>query len=191
MLFHAIRSGLGGLLRFSGRERRSTFWIFVAFVLILRVVISVVVAIPVTFGIVQTALQAGGAPGGDAVDAVVRTKVAQIAPTIVWASVWIAIGTVALLCAAFVRRLHDSGLSGWFALIPAAAFLGAQGQLVARLPQIEAALGVAARSASAPGAQAVIAPGWLGWVALIVLVTLGLRRSDPGRNRHGPGRSTL
>ena len=83
------------------------------------------------------------------------------------------------LIAVLVKRLHDRGRSGWWA-VTVAAPLG-----VAFLTGVVAR--IAGFGASAIERSATLAI-WVSVIAIVALVVieLGLRRGDPGYTEHGP-----
>jgi uncharacterized membrane protein YhaH (DUF805 family) len=103
-------------------------------------------------------------------------------------SVVVTLGLLIPSLAVAVRRLHDSGLSGWWLLAPVGAALLGVGFFVGGL----AATLAGAFSANAPRAlEAGIVLFGVGALlllaALIVDLVLMLRPSTPGPNRFGPG----
>ena len=92
---------------FSGRSRRAEFWYFVLF----ATLITMSLYIPVLFSTINSA-NTGEAPGGIAI-------LFMILYTIV------ALAFLIPNLAAIVRRLHDTGRSGWWYLIVIVPLIGA------------------------------------------------------------------
>jgi uncharacterized membrane protein YhaH (DUF805 family) len=94
-----------------------------------------------------------------------------------------------LLAASLVRRLHDSNLSGFWALIPAALHVGALAMIpgnmrrltesMVNLGQGDALVNIKALEMQA-GSTSVF-----GWLPIVVIVLLGIRKSTPEANRFG------
>jgi uncharacterized membrane protein YhaH (DUF805 family) len=127
-MFEAIKHGLGNLLNFNGRDARQAFWYYVLFVYLITLAISAIVAVPMVLQGVMSGIQQGMAAGqsGDPVAAQATTETAinrTMTDTMV-SMMWVGSATNLLmllaLAASFVRRLHDSDLTGWWALIPGA-----------------------------------------------------------------------
>lgn len=196
-MLKAIRHGLGNLLNGEGRDARQAFWYYVLFVYLVLMAISMVVVVPLTLQAIFTGIQQGIAAGqsGDplaaqaATEAAVAGSMSDMMSTMLWMSVGSGVLMIALLGAALVRRLHDSDLSGYWALIPGATYLAnlvfmprmMQG-MIDSMTQIgpgDPMAGMAAMQTSF-GAASLMA-----WVAIILVIVLGVRKSTPGPNRYG------
>jgi uncharacterized membrane protein YhaH (DUF805 family) len=196
-MFEAIKHGLGNLLNFNGRDARQAFWYYVLFVYLITLAISAIVAVPMVLQGVMSGIQQGMAAGqsGDPVAAQTMTEAAitrTMQDTMV-SMMWVGSATnllmLMVLAASFVRRLHDSDLTGWWALIPGAMqvanlFLAPalMERMMERISQIQAgdpAAGMRGMQGSM-GAASV-----LGWGAILFVVALGIRRSTEGPNRYG------
>jgi uncharacterized membrane protein YhaH (DUF805 family) len=102
-LIDAVRHNLRNLLRFSGRERRGSFWLYVLALYVAQMALGMLVTIPLMAGTF-------GRPGPGAA--------ANMFGTILLFSAICGAMFVFLLAASAVRRLHDSGWSGLWTLLP-------------------------------------------------------------------------
>ncbi len=169
----SLRHNLTSLTRFSGRDRRRLFWPYAASVVALGFV-----AIGVLNVLTFAALFGQASP-----EATPRDDLAVLAP-IFWTLRLGVLAIVALLAAAVVRRLHDRGRSGLWAL-PTPAFLGlavilfpiAFGQLLIQDPPPTWALALF-------GALFINNVAYLA--SLLMLLILLVKDSDAGANRYGP-----
>lgn len=109
--------------------------------------------------------------------------------SIVWVSGVTAVLYILLLAAAFVRRLHDSNLAGWWGLIPAACQIFALSRIPATMDAMKGIMTVSTDPnpyAQMQGFQQQMGiTSLVGWVPLIMLVVLGIRKSTDGPNRYG------
>ena len=130
-MLDAIKHGLGGLLNFEGRDARQAFWYYVLIVYILATAISMVVVLPISLQSMMAGVRQGieASRGQDpavaqaAVQASMMASMGKMVPAMMWVGVASGVIMLAGLGAAIVRRLHDSDLSGKWALIPAACQL--------------------------------------------------------------------
>lgn len=133
-----IRNGLTSLLLFSGRDRRTTFWLYALAVVGVCMVLSNALLAPIMLDAIagaehiavdQAASPPVAPPGEDMVMAV-EGGVPGLPDFRLFFLVTIltAVAMVVLLAAAVSRRLHDSGRSGRWGLMPlpflTASFIG-------------------------------------------------------------------
>ncbi len=143
---------------FSGRSRRQEFWMWQVFKFLLGIAASIVLAV---FGASIFTLFGGGGTGGAA---------ALIGAGLIVYGILL-LASLALIIpdlAVTVRRLHDTGKSGWLILLPLAGYVivfvgAALNSSVLTVVGGLAALGLA--------------------IALIVFMVLD---GTPGTNRYGP-----
>jgi|SRR5579859_3207594 len=162
-----IVRGFGSLLRFSGRDTRSEFWPYAAAAVALYLVVGWAVLIP----IMLPAFEASSEPQ-------VGTFLKMVGYFLL-ASVLMFAALVGILAAAVARRLHDSGRSAFWGLLPL-PFVAYGGTVFVRLvsqfgtgePDMRLFL-----SGFISNALYLVALAWL-----IVLLAL---RSAPGPNRFG------
>ncbi len=105
----AIKHGLRNWLVYRGRASRSAYWWFILFTVIVSVAFDVIV-----FVIAASANTA-------AVSVLITVLFVVIAVLFVIVAVYLSLAELALL----VRRLHDSGRSGWWVLIGVVPLVGA------------------------------------------------------------------
>lgn len=109
------------------------------------------------------------------------------------ATMWLSVGTSAvtlvLLAASTVRRLHDSDLSGWWALVPGGlqvAVLVLMPMQIAKMTELVAgASGTGPNLSADPFGAMFTASGLLAWLPWAALIALGVRKSNEGPNRYG------
>jgi len=190
------RYALGNLTRFDGRDSRRTFWFYVAALVIANVVMGVIATVPFMASVAGTAasqVQNGGTPQ-DMVQAMMVDMASGMKTQLVVSAVLAAI-TFALFAAAFVRRLHDSGKTGWIALIPLMTtayvqvfafthvddiIMAMQAAMAANDPQQIADLESTLRGYSA-----------VGWIGYLVVIVFGALQGNPGPNRYGEAPAAL
>jgi uncharacterized membrane protein YhaH (DUF805 family) len=186
----AIKYNLSHLLDFTGRDARQTFWYYVLFLVVINFAIGMVVAIPMTVGAIGTAVDA--ARSGASEEAMQAQMMSQMSGTM-GGMVWVSLVTSALmgllLLASFVRRLHDSDKSGWWAALALAGH--AAGMLVS-LRMMDVMQDMLATPIEAGNMQAMIerqqevsAYGLAGWIGPIVVIVFGVMKSTDGPNRFG------
>jgi uncharacterized membrane protein YhaH (DUF805 family) len=125
----SIKKGLLGVARFDGRSSRTDFWIYAIFIFLLAfgtwsVVMSMEMAR--TFDAVQqySAANPGKVTmtsGPNGFSYTIQDGAPGIGPDFAYLMVSmsvIALASIALLCAAAVRRLHDSDRTGFWVLLP-------------------------------------------------------------------------
>jgi uncharacterized membrane protein YhaH (DUF805 family) len=189
MMLGAIKYGLGNLLNFNGRDARQTFWYYVLFVYVVVTAISMLAMIPMMvnmFSAIVDAAASGKPP--EAANAVMVGFMGDLMRTSLWVGIGSGIAMLVLLAASLVRRLHDSGMPGWWALAPGAI----QVVGLAMMPsQIDAVMEVVntmdAAAMQNPTAmmQAKGMAGLIGWVAIGLVIWFGVRKSDPESNSYG------
>ena len=164
---NSIARGFASVLRFSGRDTRSEFWPFAGVAVALYLVMGWAVLIPITLPVF---------------DASSRTDFGmsqKIEGNFLFASVLMFAALVALLAAAVARRLHDSGRSAFWGLLPL-PFAVYSGAMFFRL--------FSQFGAGEPDLRlffSVFASNVLYSVAVIWLIVLLVLRSTPGGNRFG------
>lgn len=189
----AIKHGLGNLTNFNGRDARQAFWYYVLFVYLVTIVIGLVASIPMTMQAMMIGVEQGMAHAGDPEAARVAMQQATLAnfdtflPALFWTGAISAAILLLGLAAAIVRRLHDSGLSGYWALLPGALQVF---NLVSMPSQIEQSRAMMAAQFADPSAgmgmfASAASAAVLGWAAIVLVIVFGVRKSTPGPNRFG------
>lgn len=186
----SIRYNFAHLFDFAGRDARQTFWFWMLFVFVLNIAASMLISVPATFGAIGSAMDAARS-GGDqtAVQAAVMARMSDMIRTMVLVSIGIGLVNVVLVAAALVRRLHDSGKPGVWAVAIGALYVVS---LVAAYQQIGAMQSAMAHAAAggSPGDMMAFQRttglrGLLGWAPLILVIVFGVMKSDPGPNKYG------
>jgi uncharacterized membrane protein YhaH (DUF805 family) len=157
MLRESLRYNLGRLMSFSGREAREVFWPYAGCVSGLTQMFFILAMLPAMLG-----------------------KFAPESPVYVMAVAIVA--AIVLLAAAIVRRLHDCGRSGFWALVPL-PFLSVGFVLMSRQFQ----------STGEPDLRLFFTVFANNFVYVILLGVLILQLSRPGRrttNRFGAAPET-
>jgi uncharacterized membrane protein YhaH (DUF805 family) len=152
----SVRSVLGKYASFSGRARRSEYWWFYLFTVLVSIATMIVdavvgLAIDNEVGIVNT-----------------LATLALLVPTL----------------SAAARRLHDTGRTGWWQLLPAVPLVVAIVAGVAAVVTVSFSSGLEGIDVTLI-AVAVIA-FVLSLVACVVLVVMMCLDSQPGPNKYGP-----
>ena len=183
-LVAAVQSCFRNYFRFSGRAPRSEYWKFVMFVLLFN--IAAVIINSMLFGpdLVEEAVTTIGSDG---------TQTTEVHRTLHYSGGWIGtlftLACLVPLLAVGWRRLHDSGVGGWWLLMPLVLLAGSI------LLSLIAILGPSDLWAALKdtGNVRVNISGGLAFgmltVAIVpnILLLLRLsRRSDPHPNRYGP-----
>lgn len=190
-MWGAVKHALANLTNPNGRDARQTFWYWVLAVFVVRYAVGMIVSFPMTVKIMNMTMQtvASGKPDDVAVmQSRMMAMMAEDISRMVWIGVAISLVSMLLLVCSMVRRLHDSNLSGWLVLVPGGLYAIA----VAQQPrQIEATVNLL--KSMKPGAppdisqmmQAQSGLGLLAWVAIALVIWIGVRDSDEGPNRYG------
>ena len=190
----AIKYNLTHLLDFRGRDARQTFWYYVLFLVVLNFAIGMAVSIPMMFGAIGTAIEAAQAGVGEQeMQAQMMAQMQGAVGGTVWVSLATSIAMALLMLAAFVRRLHDSDKTGWWALVP----LGAQAASTVVSIRMMDAMQALMRDAAVMGGdpvkvQAIMERqqefagyGLIGWIGPLVVIGFGILKSTDGPNRFG------
>lgn len=190
-MLKAIKHGLTNLINGQGRDARQAFWFYILFVFLINFGIGMTVSIPMTMQAMMIGMQQGMAHPGDpvaaqaAVQAAMAQNMAAFMPALMWTS--LASGLILLLAtpAAVVRRLHDSGLSGWWVLIPVLCQVANLAGLPSQMAKMQEMMAAQLAYGSLGGLQHI---GWgavAGWGGILVVILLGVRKSTDGPNRYG------
>lgn len=186
-MLDSIKHGLRNLANFNGRDARQTFWYYVLFVYILTTLFSMMAMIPALvamFGNIVDTAKAGGSP--DAAEQVVAASMSELFGSVGYISMAVGVAFILALAASLVRRLHDSDMSGWWAVLPGALQAYGIVQMPAQLAAMGAVMGdPAALNDPTAMYRAQGSAGLLGWLAIGLVVWFGVRKSTPGPNVHG------
>ncbi|MCJ2177714.1 DUF805 domain-containing protein [Novosphingobium album (ex Hu et al. 2023)] len=193
-MIEAIRHNLSSLTNFSGRDSRSTFWFYVLFLAIIQLVttfgVSIVAGGAMAVDVFQSAR--GGADQA-AIQQQMIERMAGLIQLTMWMSVVLSIVMTLLLAAAFARRLHDSGNSGWIAalavvlqLLSIVLTIGMIGEMVSFITSMKLNDPSAMQAAAQMQRSKYALQGLLGWVPLLIVIIFGVWPSSDGDNRYGP-----
>lgn len=154
----AISHSLPRLFDASGRDRRATFWWYMVAVQLLMALISFVAVLLLASG-AESAADAKSMGG-------------------LWIGIASSLVMLVLVAASVVRRLHDSGLTGWIAALPGAFYLAA----IARMPELAREL-----ESLPEGEMPSASTGdlLLDWLPTLIVIVIGVLPSSPGANRYG------
>lgn len=192
----AIKYNLTHLLDLNGRDARQTFWFYVLFLFLVYFALGMVGSFVLIGSLMGPVVEAANAGASEQeMQAQMSAWMGDMMGSMVWVSVVVSVVMDLLLAAAFVRRLHDSNSSGWWA----AAVLAAQAAAIAvMIPMIEAMQDFMAQAmdpanmANPAYMQSMIerqsqfgAYGLVGWIAPIVVIVFGVMPSTDGPNRFG------
>lgn len=186
----AIKHNLTHLTDFSGRDARPTFWWYVLFLIIAQFVVGLVVSVPMMasgMGAAFEAAQSGADPAQ--LEAQMMAGMADGLATTVWISVATTVVSALLLVASFVRRLHDAGQPGYWAFVPLVTQAAALAASIGSVDKIREMM-LSARSAmelqAMQGEIAGDPMNYVGWIGYLVVIGLGVLKSQEGDNRYGP-----
>jgi uncharacterized membrane protein YhaH (DUF805 family) len=191
----SIRHALGNLANFSGRDARQTFWYWVLVVVILQFAVSAAMTVPMTMRMMSRFMAMGMQGSGSdplvvqaRLQAMMADMMATEMPRIVWVGIAVGVVSMLLLVASLVRRLHDSNLSGWWALAPGlmycAALAMAPGQIEPTIKMMrEMKPGVPPNMSAMM--QMSLGQNLLAWVPVLLVIWFGVRKSTEGPNGYG------
>ena len=190
-MISAVRHNLKNLANFKGRDGRSVFWRYFFFVLLLNIFVMFAVSFP-TFLAVFSEISALASSGdsaaleGAALDSMVKMGLPE---TLVRTGIYLGALNIVLIAAALVRRAHDSGLPGLVLTMPLGLQLVwmyfAYQQLDGLGQTFEAAV-EATQAGTEPDVQAgMIAQDLIGWLAILVVVAIGIIKSQNTANQYG------
>ena len=188
-----VARGFANLLNFKGRDRRGQFWPYLGVVMVLTIVAYAIVSPTVVYLLSQNVNGVEYAPvNGEIliVDEQMQMEAFQkqiftfMSGILGMAAVFVLVNIV-LLASAVARRLHDRGLSGWWAaIVPALLMLG--GTMFSYLLMSAPMFGDGPPAIFLLTFLAVFALIALYNVSLIVLVVFLCLKGKAGPNRYGP-----
>jgi uncharacterized membrane protein YhaH (DUF805 family) len=185
----AIRHGLSNLFNFNGRDSRQTFWLWILFIVVLRILASIVTSGPMvsaTFSSVAEVAESGADPA--AAQAQMLAKMADAMSSMGTIVIVVGLATCVLMAASLVRRLHDAGFSGWLVLIPGAIYGYVLSQVPAQL-DLAAKLMRTIDPANPPNPMAMMQGtagiALIGWIPVLFVIVVGILKSSDGPNAYG------
>jgi len=186
----SIRYNLANLANFAGRDARQTFWYYVLFLYLIQMVAGMLVTIPMMvamFSQMFAGIRAGADP--DAMNAMMLEAMSGPIETTMWLAMGLGAVSLLGLAASFVRRLHDSGLSGWWAWLPGLLYIGYLAWMPRQIAGLKDGLAQAVAMQQGgtpfgmmPGQEVAMLSAYL---PLMLLAIFGVRKSNPGPNRYG------
>lgn len=196
-MLEAIKHGLGNLFNGDGRDARQAFWYYVLFIYLVTIAITAAVVVPIAMqnifaGVRQGIEQASGQDplaAQAAVKAAMLGAMSRIFPAMMWVSIAVGGIMLASLAASFVRRLHDSGLSGHWVLLPAVCQTASLALMPAQFERMQEDMQNLVIGDPLAGFSMMSGAFGIGtllaWVAIGIVVILGVRKSTPGPNSYG------
>lgn len=188
----AIKYNLANVANFKGRDARQTFWYYVLFLVIVQFAVSMVFTIPMYVSLFTGMFEAmsQGMSEEEATRSMMLGMIGQIKTQAI-ANAVIGVITALLFVAAFVRRLHDGGFTGWIAAIPMATQAFSTAYSLSYLDKLEdmmagniAGMGAAGGDPFAMQAEMGLY-GLVGYVGYIVVIIFGVMGSEVGSNKYG------
>jgi uncharacterized membrane protein YhaH (DUF805 family) len=187
----AIKSGLRRVFQFEGRSSRTDFWIYAIFVVLLAFGIwASVMSLEMarTFGEVQQYADANPGKvtitsGPNSYSYHLNGSAPGIAPDFGYLLKWIsgiAVGSIAMLAAAAVRRLHDSNRTGLWVLLPLPFLFSALWLMGSFYSEMNYATGPRMSLFAIGFINNIVYLATLGFVAFLLL-----RSGSAGENRFG------
>jgi uncharacterized membrane protein YhaH (DUF805 family) len=185
----SIKYNLTHLFDFRGRDGRQTFWYYVLFLVIVEIVAGIAFMIPPMIDMFHNIFAAAraGVTDQQAMNDLMANQMAGIFRTMAPLTIGLNLVLIALFVAAFVRRLHDSGKPGWWALLPVATQLAAVWISYTTMNRMQD-LVVSAMQNPQGGMQYHNPAGPLsliGWIGYIAVLVFGIMKSTDGPNRYG------
>ncbi|GAA4643790.1 hypothetical protein GCM10023115_17500 [Pontixanthobacter gangjinensis] len=197
-MFRSIGYNLKHLLDFKGRDGRTVFWFYFLFVVLLNVIILIATVAPAFLSIIGEIAATGAQTGNSAaLEAAALEKMIGIGlpTTLVKTSLAIAAMNIILLSASFVRRAHDSGLPGMLLVIPLGLQLVWMYFSYSQLGGLDKTMRAAIEAREAnleTGVQVgMIAQDLLGWLAVLIVIVIGILKTQQGSNQYGEAAQQL
>ena len=186
-----LKYQFGHLFDVKGRDARPTFWWWVLFLVIIQFVLGMLVAIPMTVSTMGAAFNAAASGASeDAMSANMFAEMGQWMRITMISSALLGILAMLMGAASFVRRLHDSGMSGWWATIPLATQiigLYVSNQMADEMIELFSNVTDPAAMQAAQMEITANAMPWslMGWVGYAFVIYCGVRGSTDGANAYG------
>jgi uncharacterized membrane protein YhaH (DUF805 family) len=188
-MLDALKYHVRHLADFTGRDSRQTFWYWFLFLFIINIAAGIAMSLPMMATGIAAAFE--GARSGDpqAVQAAVITQMAGYMRPLMMGAVVLGVVNLVLMAAPLVRRLHDSGKSGLWAAVAGVIYLVSlwmswrNADAAIALMREMAAAGSAAERMEAQAH--IVWQNLLGYVPLVMVIVIGVLKSDPGANRFG------
>ena len=189
----AIGYNLKRLFDFKGRDGRRVFWRYFLFVVLLNLIIVLGATIPGLVGVFAEASAVANPNDTAAVEAAALDAMMEqgLPATLVRTGLWLGLLNIILMAASLVRRAHDSGLPGLVLLIPLGLQLVWMYFSYRQLDGLSETLRDAVETTQAGGEPAVqagmIAQDLIGWMVVLIVVAVGMIRSQQTPNQYADG----
>lgn len=184
----SIKYNLSHLTDFSGRDARQTFWYYVLFLVVIQFVLAMVAAIPMYIDMFTSAFDAARAGvDTDQTEAIMMGSMSGALEQQMWVGMVLTIVATLLFIAAFVRRLHDGGFSGWWAVVPLFTQVIALWVSFETIDMMQSAMGDVAAGDSTAMLDAqgeMLAYSVVGYIGYLVVIVFGVMKSQ-GPNQYG------
>ena len=172
MMIEAVKHCIANLANFNGQDDRPTFWWWVLAVFVVTFGISMIVSLTFVVGSMGDAFSAAssGASQGE-IEAEMMQSMSGGLKTQTYVGMGVSLLGLALVLAAFGRRLRDAGLPVLLVVIPVITTLISSYQsiqLVDQMTEIMAAGDVAAMNEFSMNSASSGLIGWLGYLVVIV-----------------------
>lgn len=186
---------LTGLARFSGRENRQPFWLWILIVYAVQMAVGMVVMFPLMMSWMGSMMQGDPHRFDGHPELVMQMMMPVMSNMMIFGAIF-GIVWIVLIAAAVTRRLHDSGRSGWWAAPVLALHVVMPLVYATIFPKFFAAMGTMrdgmtpeqVNAAMLPAMQPMMwlsAVGMIGFVAMIALIVLLCQPGTNGPNRYG------
>ncbi len=185
----ALKYHFRHLADFGGRDARQTFWFWFLFLFIANIAISFIGTVPMMVDAMTIGFQAAQTGHPEAAEAMITQRMGEHMTSLIGIGIALGVFNIAMIAAAFVRRLHDSGKSGVWAAVAGAIYAASlylawarAGDAAALMQQVAAAKD----PATALAVQSKMAwQSLLGYVPIAIVIGFALLKSDPEPNRFG------
>lgn len=187
----AVRHNLAHLFSSKGRDGRRVYLLYFVSVVVLNLIVFAAIAGPVFFDVLgQVAITAKGQSSefvqAQAMEAMLDSG---LPVRLVYSSLVLGILNAVLMSAAFVRRSHDVGLPGMIVLLPLGLHIVWLYFTVGQMDRVGKAVRAAIESQSTGSATALqpgmIAQDMIGWLAVLLVIIMGMAKSQNGPNNYG------
>jgi len=176
-----------------GRDGRKVFWKHFLFVVLLNLLCAALIMVPAFGSLIGDISANSNALEASELEAALLRDMAQtgLAKHLAQLGLGLGVMNIVLLSASIIRRCHDANLPGIILMVPLALQLiwmfFAFGQLSKIDATIERAAQARAVGQSATIDPAMIAQDMLGWIVVLIVILIGLAKSQPGPSRYGEG----
>ncbi len=189
-MLKAIKYNLANLLLFDGRNDRPTFWFYVLFLFLCQIAITIIAIVPVmvsAFADIMQEISSGADP--EQAGPVMAARMGELMGQQVWISAGLNAAMMLLLVASFVRRLHDAGFSGYWAVPAVLAQLAAIWMSFEMVDDIQRYMDMAMDpdriEEFMAQQQQMSIYSLVGWIGPLIVIVFGVFKSTDGPNPYG------